>query len=81
MVSHPLPLLQGDCVIFNNRRVLHGRTDFDASERRLLNGCYVDRCDFLSRLAGVVTQPMPYLLFIVWFLNKDALTTLDWLCI
>lgn len=41
---------EGECVIFNNRRVLHGRRGFDAAEgERWLKGAYVDSDVFLSR--------------------------------
>jgi len=41
---------EGDCVIFNNRRVLHGRREFDAKEgERWLKGTYVDTDVFMSR--------------------------------
>jgi len=41
---------EGECVIFNNRRVLHGRREFDAAEgERWLKGAYVDEDVFLSR--------------------------------
>lgn len=41
----------GDCQVFDNRRVLHGRAAFDPnSGPRHLEGCYVDGDDFLSRL-------------------------------
>jgi gamma-butyrobetaine dioxygenase len=41
---------EGECVIFNNRRVLHGRREFDAAEgERWLKGAYVDTDVFLSR--------------------------------
>ena len=47
----------GDLVIFNNRRVLHGRTAFDASQgRRFLEGCYVDFDEFQSRLRTLETK-------------------------
>ncbi|MBS2533587.1 TauD/TfdA family dioxygenase [Catenulispora sp. NF23] len=32
----------GDCVIFDNTRVLHARTGFTADGRRHLQGCYID---------------------------------------
>jgi gamma-butyrobetaine dioxygenase len=36
---------------FDNYRVLHGRTEFDPnSGHRHLQGCYIDRDDFLSRI-------------------------------
>lgn len=41
---------EGDCVIFANRRVLHGRTEFDAgSGERHLKGTYVDWDDFKDK--------------------------------
>lgn len=41
----------GDCQVFDNRRVLHARAEFDpGSGPRHLQGTYVDRDDFLSRL-------------------------------
>lgn len=41
----------GDCQIFDNQRVLHGRAAFDPSSgARHLQGCYVDKDDFLGRL-------------------------------
>jgi gamma-butyrobetaine dioxygenase len=46
-----LKLQSGDMVVFDNRRVMHGRDAFDASiGRRQLRGCYVDRTEFQSRL-------------------------------
>ncbi|TPX36161.1 hypothetical protein SmJEL517_g01655 [Synchytrium microbalum] len=40
----------GDCVIFGNRRVLHGRTEFDSmTGERHLKGAYVDWDDFKDR--------------------------------
>lgn len=45
------PFEPGDCVIFDNRRVLHGREAFDTgSGDRHLRGCYVDHDDLWSRL-------------------------------
>jgi alpha-ketoglutarate-dependent taurine dioxygenase len=41
----------GDCVIFNNRRVLHGRREFDPETgERWLKGCYVDADVFNSKM-------------------------------
>jgi gamma-butyrobetaine dioxygenase len=41
----------GEMVVFDNRRILHGREAFDpASGFRHLHGCYVDRGEFASRL-------------------------------
>ncbi|MCY3810610.1 MAG: TauD/TfdA family dioxygenase [Gammaproteobacteria bacterium] len=42
---------EGDCVIFDNARILHARTAFDATTGyRHLQGCYVGRDDLKSRL-------------------------------
>lgn len=44
-------LRPGDCEVFDNRRVLHGRDEFNPqSGPRHLQGCYIDTDDFLSRL-------------------------------
>ncbi len=41
----------GDCQVFDNRRVLHARAEFDPSTGpRHLQGTYVERDDFISRL-------------------------------
>ncbi len=41
----------GDMWVFDNRRVLHARTEFDPSTgNRHLQGCYVDRDELLSRI-------------------------------
>ncbi|WP_136444083.1 TauD/TfdA family dioxygenase [Pacificoceanicola onchidii] len=46
-----LKLAAGEMVVFDNRRVLHGRSAFDPNTgRRHLHGCYVDRGEFESRL-------------------------------
>ncbi|TAQ87885.1 hypothetical protein B7494_g3779 [Chlorociboria aeruginascens] len=43
-------LQQGECVVFNNRRVLHGRTGFDPTAgERWFKGTYVDTDVFMSR--------------------------------
>jgi gamma-butyrobetaine dioxygenase len=43
-------LQPGECVIFNNRRILHGRRQFEAAEgERWLKGAYVDTDVFMSR--------------------------------
>ncbi|KAM0270610.1 hypothetical protein ACHAQH_009394 [Verticillium albo-atrum] len=47
-------LRAGDCVVFDNRRVLHGRTAFDASSGgRHLRGAYVDIDEWRSTLKRV----------------------------
>lgn len=44
-------LEHGEMVVFDNRRILHGRDAFDPSSGfRHLHGCYVDRGEFNSRL-------------------------------
>jgi len=44
-------LRPGECVIFNNRRVLHGRRQFEATKgERWLKGTYFDTDVFQSRL-------------------------------
>ncbi|MDR9394719.1 MAG: TauD/TfdA family dioxygenase [Roseovarius sp.] len=46
-----LKLSGGEMVVFDNRRVLHGRDAFDPSTGfRHLHGCYVDRGEWDSRL-------------------------------
>jgi gamma-butyrobetaine dioxygenase len=46
-----LKLRAGEMVVFDNRRVLHGRSAFDPSTGfRHLHGCYIDRGDFDSKL-------------------------------
>jgi len=46
-----LKLKAGEMVVFDNRRVLHGREAFDAQTGfRHLHGCYIDRGEFESRL-------------------------------
>ena len=45
-------LKPGECFIVDNRRVLHGRTGFEASKgSRWLQGCYADMDGLLSKLA------------------------------
>ena len=44
-------LAAGEMVVFDNRRVLHGREAFDpTSGARFLRGCYVDRGEWDSRI-------------------------------
>jgi gamma-butyrobetaine dioxygenase len=52
----PLRLSPGDCLIFDNTRVLHARTAFAApvfpgTGERHLQGCYADLDGLLSTLA------------------------------
>jgi gamma-butyrobetaine dioxygenase len=45
------PLARGEMVIFDNRRILHGRAPYAASGRRWLQGCYADRDGLLATLS------------------------------
>ncbi|KAF8847382.1 Clavaminate synthase-like protein, partial [Acephala macrosclerotiorum] len=50
-------LNEGECVIFNNRRILHGRTAFDSTQgERWLKGAYVDSDVLESRLRVLFEQ-------------------------
>ena len=52
-------LQAGELLVFDNRRVLHGRAAFDpATGRRHLQGCYVDRDPLLSRIR-VLERALP----------------------
>src|SRR5262249_52364956 len=44
-------LSEGDAVVFNNRRILHGRTAFPSNDRRLLQGCYLEQDGLFSQIA------------------------------
>ncbi|MEO1687310.1 MAG: TauD/TfdA family dioxygenase, partial [Pseudomonadota bacterium] len=45
------PFAPGDLVIFDNRRILHGRDRFTPQTgTRRLQGCYLDTDELLSRL-------------------------------
>jgi hypothetical protein len=41
----------GDCVVFDNTRILHARTGFDATGKRHLQGCYADLDGVASAVA------------------------------
>ncbi|KAI9669059.1 MAG: hypothetical protein M1831_000651 [Alyxoria varia] len=45
-----LTLKPGECVIFNNRRLVHGRTEFQTGANRWLKGAYLDMDDFDAKL-------------------------------
>jgi gamma-butyrobetaine dioxygenase len=61
-VEHPdnvfeLTLREGECVLFANRRVLHGRREFDPSSGdRWLRGTYLDIDSYRSKLRVVAEQ-------------------------
>jgi gamma-butyrobetaine dioxygenase len=46
-----LRLAPGDCLIFDNTRILHGRTAFGGTGGRHLQGCYADLDGLASTLA------------------------------
>jgi gamma-butyrobetaine dioxygenase len=54
--ARTLRLSPGDCLIFDNTRVLHGRTGFTSTGDRLLQGCYAD-LDGLASTLRVLTEP------------------------
>lgn len=57
-----LLLHEGDLLIFNNRRLLHGREGISGSGRRWLQGCYLSADDFQNRfrnLARKFANPIP----------------------
>jgi gamma-butyrobetaine dioxygenase len=45
-----LRLAPGDCLVFDNTRVLHARTEFSVTGGRHLQGCYVDLDGLASTL-------------------------------
>jgi len=49
-------LRPGDCLIFDNTRILHGRTAFTGAGRRHLQGCYADLDSLASSLAVLERQ-------------------------
>ena len=51
-----LRLTPGDCLIFDNTRVLHARTAFAATGERHLQGCYADLDGLLSTLTVLRRQ-------------------------
>jgi gamma-butyrobetaine dioxygenase len=51
-----LRLAAGDCLIFDNTRILHGRTGFTSTGNRRLQGCYAD----LDGLASTVALIGPH---------------------
>lgn len=56
-------LQPGDCVLFDNRRVLHGRDAFDAKAKgcqRWLRGAYIAADDFWSRASQMPAKQAEY---------------------
>ena len=39
----------GEMVVFNNRRILHGRNEFSSNQERILEGCYFDSDEFCNK--------------------------------
>ena len=59
-----LHLHSGDMLVFDNHRIMHGRTGFSDVEPRHLRSCNVDRDEVHSRhrlLAHQLGQPVPHL--------------------
>ena len=54
-----LRLAPGDCLIFDNTRVLHGRTAFSVTGGRHLQGCYADLDGLASTLAVLRREETP----------------------
>jgi gamma-butyrobetaine dioxygenase len=54
-----LRLAPGDCLIFDNTRILHARTAFSVSGRRHLQGCYADLDGLASTLAVLRREEAP----------------------
>lgn len=53
-------LQPGECVVFNNRRILHGRKQFEAAGgQRWLKGAYVDADAYQSRLRTTIESGVP----------------------
>ena len=44
-------------LVFDNARILHGRTGFESTGARRLQGCYADRDALLSALAVLEREP------------------------
>ncbi|KAM4066574.1 taurine catabolism dioxygenase tauD, tfdA family protein [Hirsutella rhossiliensis] len=80
---HRRKLQPGECVIFNNLRVLHGRTAFDPGSdgHRWLRGAYIAAEDFLSRAAHVpLAQAHAYRGPVPWTpdVAREALRLSQW---
>ncbi|CZR53995.1 related to gamma-butyrobetaine dioxygenase [Phialocephala subalpina] len=77
LVGHPKAvyeyrLNEGECIIFNNRRVLHGRTAFDSTQgERWLKGAYVDSDVLESRLRVLREQESGKVDYHGTFLNSQ----------
>ena len=48
----------GECMVFDNHRIVHGRQAYDrTSGRRVLRGCYTDRGEMRSKYRTLVKEP------------------------
>lgn len=55
------PLRAGELLLFDNNRIVHGRTAFDANEgRRHLQGCYIDIDEPRSRYRTLSRRVHPH---------------------
>ena len=54
-----LRLAPGDCLIFDNTRVMHARTAFNVTSGRHLQGCYADLDGLASTLAVLQREEIP----------------------
>jgi gamma-butyrobetaine dioxygenase len=54
-----LRLVPGDCLIFDNTRILHARTAFSGAGGRHLQGCYADLDGLASTLAVLRREEKP----------------------
>jgi len=50
----------GDCVVFDNTRLLHSRTGFTATGARHLRGCYADLDGVESTVAVLARRARPH---------------------
>ncbi|KAL9620991.1 MAG: hypothetical protein Q9160_004509 [Pyrenula sp. 1 TL-2023] len=58
-ITHERKMEPGTCVIFDNRRIVHGRSAFEAGSQngsRMLQGAYLDDDDFLSKCEDLWTR-------------------------
>ncbi|WP_458576437.1 TauD/TfdA family dioxygenase [Aliamphritea spongicola] len=47
----------GECIVFDNHRIVHGRASYDPSSGdRHLRGCYIDRGELRSRYRTLLRQ-------------------------
>ncbi|MEQ9491068.1 MAG: TauD/TfdA family dioxygenase [Alphaproteobacteria bacterium] len=57
----PIRLAAGQCIVFDNQRIVHGRAAYDpTSGSRLLRGCYTDRGELRSRYRVAIRDTSPF---------------------